>query len=263
MCKKSRRFLFVWFAAGLAALPALGQLEVGCKLSESRYLAFEEIPVTLEIVNQASRELVIGGEKAEAYLSFDIRNNRSESIARHPDQALEIIRIPARSTVTRKINLLKYYDLRKIGAYTLRARVEWKDKYYYSANGYFDVIQGDTLGSIISEYDPDGSFRTYTLETIQRDRMEMAFMRIEDENSCYGVFPLGTIIKLYKPVMIVDSVGKIHVLTHAGPSTFVQYILSGDGSILDRRVLATEDGMPDMTIDEVGEVHVGQEFDEE
>lgn len=254
---------FLLLIAGLMSATAKGQLEVGCKMTGSRYLAFEEIPVTVEIANQSSRDVVIGGDQAEAYLSFDIRTSRAETITRRPNENVSPIHVPARSSVVHTINLLKYYDLRKIGAYTMKARVEWKDKYYYSANCYFDVIHGDVLASVVSEYDPTASFRTYTLETIYRDRMETAFLRIEDDDACYGVVPLGKIIKLYKPVMMVDSAGRIHVLLHNGPSAFMECILSGDGDMLEQRVLATEDGMPAMSVDQAGEVRVGQEFEEE
>ncbi len=257
------RYFMVLLWVGLLPLTGRGQIEVGCKLSASTYLAFEEIPVTVEIVNQSSRPLVIGGRDAEAYLSFDIRNNRSEGIERRSGSNMSPITVPPRTTITHKLNLLQFYDMRKIGAYTLKARVEWKDRYYYSANCYFDVIRGDVLARIISEYEPSQTFRNYTLECINRDRMEIAFLRIDDDSACYGVIPLGKIIKLYKPVLIADADGVIHVLLHSGPAAFTEYVISADGNFLDQRVLETEDGMPAVTLDESGKVHVGQEFDEE
>ena len=260
-----RRFCFMFLLLGLGwgVSCAQAQLEVRCKTGTSRYLPFEEVLVTLEIINQGASEVVIGGDRADAFLSFDIRNNRGERVDRRPGKTIKTVTVPARSSVVRTANLLDYYDLRKIGAYTLQARVEWRDTYYYSANNYFDIVRGEKLAEVISEYEPDGSFRTYTLESIHRDRMESAFLRIEDRGACYGVVPLGKIIKMYKPELMADQSGRIHILMHTGPASFAQYVIEGNGQVLERRILASEDGMPAMRFDESGAVHVGQEFDEE
>lgn len=263
MFDRIRLFQCVFLFASLFPIGGYAQLEVRCKMETSRYLPFEDILVTLELINQGAREVVIGGDQADAYLSFDIRNNRGERVERRLDKSIKSVTVPPRSSVLRCANLLDYYDLRQIGAYTLRARVEWKDTYYYSANSYLDVVRGDKIAEVISEYEPSGSFRTYTLETIHRDRMESAFLRIEDRNACYGVVSLGKIIKLYKPELMADQSGRIHVLMHTGPASFVQYVIAGDGAVLERRILASEDGMPSMSFDEAGEVHVGQAFEEE
>jgi hypothetical protein len=236
------------------------QLEVGCRTKAAVFLQFEPVVVQLDVANNTSRDLVIGGKEANAFLTCEIRNARNERIEPHK-RPMQVITISAREHFSEEINISPYYDLRDIDSYTLRMRVEFLDRYFYSKNCYFDVRKGEELLSIVSEY--DGTFRTYSLEAVVRDRQEKLFLRIEDDATCYGVIELGKIIKLYKPTLMADYDGNVHALFHSGPSEYTEVTVSGDGEIIKRSVRGTQIGMPEMSRDEAGSVSVAQPYEDE
>ena len=73
--------------------------------------------------------------------------------------------------------------------------------------------------------------RSYTLRTLNRDRREVVFLRINDDDRgmCYGVFELGAIVRMFEPKLQMDEVGNIHVLHQSGPWQFTHSVFTPHG----------------------------------
>jgi len=239
------------------------QLEVGCAPVAPAFLKYEPVKIFVRIKNFSSHDIQVGGENPDAFLVCEIRDLRGSFVERNKSKIMKPFVIPARGSIETEIDILPYYKLYKCASYLLKIRIDWLTKSFYSERSYFDIIEGVELASILSEYTPDGSFRTFTLETIHRNRKELAFLRIEDENTCYAVLELGEIINLYPPAMLADSEGNVHILFHSRPTEYKKVVASHNGEILERTGYASSRGKPVMNVGDFGDVMVSQEFSED
>lgn len=238
------------------------QLQVGCKPTSSIYLQYEPIHIAIEITNLSSRDIVVGGPQADAYLICEIHNLRGPYVERNKENDIQPFVIPARGTIKTKVNILPYYDLRELGSYLLKLRIDWKTKSFYSKRNYFDIVSGIQIESILVESNSN-TFRTFTIEVVRRDKKELAFLRIEDKYTCYAVLELGEMINLYPPQMIADADGQVHILLHSRPTEYKSFVVSQDGIISERGNYAVEQGKPTLEANRSGGVVISQQFTEE
>jgi hypothetical protein len=83
----------------------------------------------------------------------------------------------------------------------------------------------------ISKPGPGGGRFTYQLRSLARDREDHLFLRVDDDaNSlCYGVFDLGSVLRVVDPVMRSDGRGRVHVLHQSAPTRFTHSVFEPDG----------------------------------
>jgi hypothetical protein len=130
------------------------------------------------------------------------------------------------------VNLLPAYQVRSTGPYTIQARVEWGDKAFLSQKEFLDVMPGLDVGRLaVGLPGAPQDTRIFSIKTLTRDRMELLFLRVDDENSgqCLGVFELGRIVRQYKPQMQFDNKGHVHVLHQSSPWKFTHTEINPDG----------------------------------
>lgn len=239
-----------WLAAAVCALasagPVAAQIEMQCRLENGRTLLFEQAVVKLDIINNTGDILDFSGAVPNAHLAFDVE--QSPGILVPPTGAPlfpQPVTIRPGDTFTGQVNLQAAYKITGTGPYTVTTRVEWGGKVFMSPKLFLDVLPGLEIAKLVAGVPDDPSaMRTYTLRTLNRDRKEVVFLRINDEDKgmCYGVFELGPIVRMYVPKLQVDEVGNIHVLHQSGPWQFthsvftphgdpvMQDVYSGDGS---------------------------------
>ena len=232
-------------------------MNVQLRTEASSYLVFEPIRITVELANQTARDLTVGGPQAVAHLSFSVRYRQSQRIRRYePEKGFPPITVPARTTIQTNINLLAYYDMRRVGDYTVQAVIHWGNDTFFSNNTYIDIQQGTPLASVTTEHEPDRTMRTFSLESINRRGTQQVFLRIEDDARCYAVLPLGRIIKLHPPTMQTDQNGDVHILFQSGPDTYLRYQVRPDGAIVKRERLASGRGPVEFERDSSGRLSV-------
>jgi len=205
-------------------LMTFAQIDVRSRLLNTRVLQYEPIPVQIVIENNAAEPLIIGGKNQNAILSFDIESQPGVSVLATGQPLLEEpIVISSLERITREINILPAYAIRKAGPYTVRLRIEWRGKWFLSSKMFLDVLPGLEIRKLVAGIPgmPNAT-RTYSLRTLSRGHGEHVFLRIDDENEshCYGVLDLGSIVRLYQPVLEMDSAGNVHVLHQLGPRQF-------------------------------------------
>ncbi len=222
-------------AAGLLLpLAAGGQVDLHSRLLETRVLQYEPARVALEIGNNTGEELILSGAGQNATLEFGIE--QSPGVPVHTIAGASLlsgaVSLKPQEVWTQTVDVSVAYDIQEAGPYTVMAQVEWGDKVIQAPKMFLDVLPGMEIAKLVTGIPGrSGEMRTYTLKTLNRDRKEIVFLRIDDEDGgrCYGVLELGRIVRMYKPLLQIDEIGNIHVLHQAGPSQFNHSVFTPEG----------------------------------
>lgn len=226
-------------AALIAPSVARAQIEVSCRLEHERVLAFEPIRVTVGIVNNTGRSLLFSEEGGDARLAFDIEQTPGAALRPTGEPIFpEPFSLEPGKQATKTVNLLSVFPIGSTGPYTIRARVEWAGRMFSSPGLFLDILPGLEIGHLTAGVPGEaGALRTYTLRTLNRDRSEHVFLRIEDEDEgqCYGVFDLGRIVRVTPPSLQVDSAGNVHVLHQAAPRQYTHSAFRPNGEPVEQK----------------------------
>jgi hypothetical protein len=258
-----RRFP-AWSLAGFvaAAAGADAQVNLSCRLQHSRVLEYEPVRATVVVENQTSEPLYFSEEGGETALLFDVEQTPGLLVARRSEPLFpEPFVVPARQTAQRTFDLQRAYEIGRQGPYSIVARVVRGGEAFVSGKAFLDVLPGLlVLEHRATVKDPPGSHRTMRLRTLARDRMDYLFLRIDDEDRalCYGVFDLGTIIRVFKPDLKMDADDSVHVLHQSAPARFTYSAFTAGGQPLEQRFFngtaatAKLEVAPDGTVRPVG-----------
>ncbi len=223
-----------WWVLWMLPLAAGAQIGVSLRLEHSRLLTFEPVRATVTIENQTAAPLYLSDGSDEARLFFDVEPSPGESLARREaPMFVEPWVIPPRRTGTRTFDLLQLYRLADAAPYSVVARVEWDNTGFASAKSFFDLLPGMEIARYRAVLGSDPSARrTFWLRTLTRDRKDMLFLRIDDEEAelCYGVFELGPVVRIYRPALRFDRDDRIHVLHQSAPARFTHSVFTAWGA---------------------------------
>jgi len=220
----------LWLAALLAA-PAFGQVELRLRLANSTVVHMESILASVTVVNGTTDALDIGETNGNARLFFDIEASPGRIVGRaEAPMFRKLAPVPVAKSATLEFDLLNLYQIRSSGAYSVVARLHSPAGLVTSSRQYLDVVPGMPVTSM-SKPGPGGNRFTYQLRSLARDREDHLFLRIDDDakSLCYGVFDLGSMLRVVDPVMRSDGRGRIHVLHQSAPARFTHSVFEPDG----------------------------------
>ncbi len=228
-----------WLAAAQA------QVEFRCRIVNSRVLQFESIPVEVMIANNSGRSLTLDARGGDARLLFDVES--SPGVLVMPTGVpLVTNRITVRHAENTRfvVDLLPSYGISSTGPYSITARLELGDKVFVGAKMYVDVLPGLEIARLAGGVPGlAGSTRVYSLRTLNRDRSERVFLRIQDDSGqCHGVLDLGRIVRVYQPVLHIDEEGNVQVLHQNGPGSFVRHVVTPYGRIVSQEAYTSDGG---------------------
>ncbi len=227
--------LFI-LAAGLMARVAVAQVDVNCRLDMSKTLRFEPVYAEVFIANNATEPLELPDGPGGARLLFDIEQTPSVYLPWNGTPLLkDKLIIGPRQEARVRVNLLPAYGLREYGPYAVRARLEWRGAAYLSPKQFLDVVPGLEIAQLRAGVpNRSGAARIYRLKTLNRNKLDRLLLCIEDEDAglSYGVYDIGRVIRMFKPVLKVDAAGNIHVLHQAGPWRFSHCVFTPDGVLV-------------------------------
>jgi hypothetical protein len=228
----------------LTALPASAQIDMQCSLENSRTVLFEPVVVSLSIVNNTGEILDFSGAVPNAHLAFDVE--RSPGVLVPPTGVplfAQVVTVKPGETFSGKVNLQSAFKITDTGPYMITTRVEWGGKVFVSPKMFLDILPGFEIGKLVAGIPEDpNAVRSYTLRTLNRDRSEVVFLRINDDDAgtCYGVFELGTIVRTAAPKLQVDEVGCIHVLHQSSPGQFIHSVFTPHGDLVAQEVYSSD-----------------------
>ena len=235
------RSVLLSLAAG--AVAAQAQLDVSVRVEPARAVLHEPVIAHVRIRNHTAHEIELGDVESSDRFWMEIEQEPGRPVSSRDTPLLSAaLVVPAGGTITHRVNLPRHYDLRATGPYTVRAGVAWRGRGFLSSGVYMDVVPGLEMMRAAGP-DPDGSgMRIYRLLTLNRDRGEHLFLRIDDEEGrmCYGTIHLGRLLRLNPPKLIVDAHGHITILHQTAPGRYGYHRFNADGQALLQRVYTSE-----------------------
>jgi hypothetical protein len=219
------------------------QVDVSVTLSPSRAVLHEPVLATVEIRNNTGQPLVLRDDDAANRLWFDIESRPGRSVALRAGGLLdETVTVAPRGLWRSEMDLTRLYDLREAGPYTVRARLNAAGVGFVSGRVFLDVVPGFPLLSERAVASAEGEMRVYELRTLNRERGEHLFLRIDDvrRTTCYAVIHLGRLVRMREPQMLVDGAYHVNVLHQFGPGRFVHHRFRPDGTPVLKRVYTGE-----------------------
>ena len=239
-----RKYLLLPLLVGMASVSADAQIDLTCKLKHERTIQYESVLVRVHLVNNSGKPIDLADPDSDVHFQFDIEQIPGITLAQtRPLMFTGSALVLPRGKLDVSVDVLASYDFRQTGPYTLMARLDIGDKTITSGKMFLDVVPGfeiDKVGATLP--DNPGSSRTYILKTLHRDRSERLFVRIDDEmtDQSLGLLELGSIVRLFTPVVIVDAEAQLHVLHQSGPDRFIHSVVTPDGKPVMREPYASE-----------------------
>ncbi len=240
------KYLILSFITALALIrPVAAQIQVSCRVEPQRAVLHEPVIATVRVSNNTGQTITLRDDRPGARLWLSIEQSPGRPIRQTAPFLLgEPMVIPAHQSVTRRINITQSYDLRQTGPYTVRARVDWAGETFMSGNIYLDVVPGLEIDRLTGAAAEDGSGRRlYRLLTLNRERGEHLFLRIDDQEQglCYGVIHLGRSLRSQGITMQLDASNRINVLHQSGPGRYLHHVVSPNGNVVTRRAYTSDE----------------------
>jgi hypothetical protein len=227
----------VFFALSLLlAMTALGhaQLSVDLVLDQEQFLSDESLQVQVKISNRSGQKVELG--KDAGWLEFSIEHLEGGIVQRLGEVSLDgVLNLESAMVASRTVDLLPFYDLSRLGRYSVSASVRVKnwDQEFTSKRKTFDVIRGTKIWEQDFGIPAKGvpEVRKYALEQASYLKRLMLYARVTDasENKVMRVLSLGPLVSFSHPEAQIDKQSNLHVIFQSGARSFLYNVISPDG----------------------------------
>lgn len=242
------------------------QIKVEVVLNKDFYLAYEELPVGVKIINYSGQTLRLGAQKD--WLKLEVEEQGKQLVAQLGEVPVQGEFEVASSTVgTRWINIAPYLAIRKSAGYRVTAsvKVDNSDRVYTGQSKTFQISSGARiweqefgLPRAAGEPATPDQARKYALIQSSGTTQAKLYVRVSDatESRVYRTFPLGNMVSFSAPETQLDKSNRLHVLNQFGARSFFYCIVSPDGDLLTHRTYDYSTTRPALRADRDGEVVV-------
>lgn len=257
-----RAFLLFFLSVGIAS----AQLSIQIRAAKDTFLVYEGIPVTVSIRNYSGRSIQLENTGENSWLKFMVIDEANQLVpVTAPFVAGESVLIAAGQTVSRVIDLLPYYDLRKRGNFQVQASVANAGLVVTSAKLNLTIINGreiwtQTIGLPAVEGTPE-EFRTYTLVARREGDKDQLFVGVRGEPShaVFSLVPLGPCIATEELKGRLDKDAHLHVLFQNAPRSYGYVHLDPSAKVVNRAVYSDYLSLPELQVRDNALVVVGGE----
>ncbi len=254
---------FFKFAATLCVfagclINALGQVDIQMQVGPRRALLHESVFADLRIANNTSRQIILGGEQANADIEFDVSDMNGRSVRLRPNRSVinRTVVIDPFTTKSLQVDLVVAYQIVEARPYKVRCVIRLGEGRFSSNQAYFDVNPGSRIAS--QKIGHNGRTRVYNLIYLYRENHGELFLRVESEDGsiCYGVYNFGNYIRIQDAEMSFDNQGRVHLLYQSGPRRFSHYVLNPEGETEERKFYSGIPGRISLSRSAEGDVSV-------
>jgi hypothetical protein len=245
------RFLPLTLGSWLAFAPGLAaQVTVEVLLDQEQYLRDEALPLRVRLTNRSGQPLHLGREKD--WLTFTIESREGFVVRRLGEMPVEgELTVESSQVATRLVDVAPYFDLSRLGRYTITASVKikaWNEE-VLSAPKPFDIVRGTKIweqdfGVPAAQGAPE--VRKYALLQANNLRQLNLYLRLTDasDHRVFRVAGLGRLVSFARPEAQLDRQSNLHVLFQNGARTFRYAVFSPDGEWLARETYEYAESRP-------------------
>jgi hypothetical protein len=230
MNTQRRRIALLAVTALLVCLTEAALSEVGVQIRTEHVKLHRLEPVLafVTVENSEWEPLVLASppKPGAASLAFTARTEGGEAVAVLGEAPEVDITVPPEETRVVMVPLSSHFDFRDVGGYLIEASIEVDGVRYQSHPVQIDVVTGLPLKAL-TRAGPDGKPRHYQLSYLSREQHETLFLSVDEPSSGlnYGVFALGSLVRVFAPHVEVNPVGTITVVYQCDARQYARAIL--------------------------------------
>src|SRR5882672_4815847 len=224
-----------------ATLASTAQVSVEVVVDQAQFLRDEPLSVKVRVTNRSGRTLHLGQDNE--WLAFAIESLDGAVVARLAEpQVSGAFTLESAQVATRLVDLVPCFELSQPGRYTVAATVKIKElnDEVEARPKPFEIIRGTRLweqafGSPASSGPPE--VRKYVLQQANYNKELKLYLRLTDvsEQKVFRVFPLGPLVSFSQPEAQVDKASCLHALFQTGARSFLFYVISPNGEVVQRQ----------------------------
>ncbi|MCG3150682.1 MAG: hypothetical protein PCFJNLEI_04173 [Verrucomicrobiae bacterium] len=257
-----RALLLLLVSAGIAS----AQISVQLRAAKDTFLVYESIPVTVTIRNFSGRAIQLENSDATSWLRFVVTDENNQNVSVTAEfVAGESVLIPAGQTVSRVVDILPYYDLRRRGNYRVQVSVTSGGVVASSTPASLAIINGrelwtQTVGLPVVEGVPE-EYRIYTLIARREGDRDQLYVSVRGEPSktIFSLVPLGPCIAPTGLQGRIDQEAHLHVLFQNGPRSYGYVRIDPAARLATRAAYSDYTSLPELQVRENSIVVVGGE----
>lgn len=248
----NRVFLAVICFVCMPSLYAISDMQIDLKLTAKEYVQYDRVMAFVTIKNESARPFVIDSKAPNQHstITFIVRKNFKDKVEkRNVLPVVDFLEIPPRGKQELMFDLGMWYDLSNPNRYDVFVEIDRDGTTYFSQKILFDVVNGIVLATVVREVPGyEGRRRHYSLRYWAQNKKETLYLRVEepDNGIIYGVFPLGDLVRVYKPILEVDFDGNVVIKHQSARNRLTRTVFKSEAHsvvFVDQKFF-TEDGRP-------------------
>lgn len=206
----------------LSATAVHAQLGIALASTETQFLRYEPVEVTVTLRNYSGNTLAFseeGGNRGYLFFLIEAHNGKIVRQLKPESNPADGLVLNAGETRSLTVPLNNFFDLRSTGSYTVKARVGHArlSSDYQSETLAFEVREGLAVISRnvgLPGGEGDGAIKTMkaSLLLFQAGQESIYCLQVEDDKLVYGTIRLGRQISSSEPELDADATSDLHLL---------------------------------------------------
>lgn len=241
---------------------AFSQVSVLLETNRKNYHLYENVYIQLTLQNFSGTPLIFGNaEQLKGSITLEIKKPGDQNSNQSEFVDVDINNMILRPGITEKtqINLGKYFILRDIGKYRIRAIVKHKqlENAYVSNMVQFDASKGfhvwdSTAGvpDLINE-NPNSKIKSisYKIDSMFDGRDRVYYLTIEDDKNIYTVSRIGQDFGSKPPQCKIDYLSSLHILIQDSSKMFTYLVFEPSGAKVKQQTYKKTKISPYLSVD--------------
>lgn len=243
----------------LLPLAALAQIEIDWSLDHNRTLLMEPVRADVRISNYTGIPLDFSPGTGNARLLFTVEDDPSSYVRASGRPVIPVpFVVPDGETRSIGVDLLQSYRIVRGQPYLVTPEIAFGGMRFSGRRLSLEVQPGLEILARTYGIPSAGNARKVSLRTLNRDRYEHLFFRLDDPSTsyCLCTVDLGNLIRFVQPTLQMDAQNVFHVLHQTRPDTFSHAMFSYDGAPLGTEFYIAASGSIRLLRDSDGSVTV-------
>lgn len=216
---------------------AAAQVDVQVIAAKRNFLIGEPVAVTIEITNNAGRDLTFSSTPTQSWLQLRVKNGRGESMTPQSSGVFRSGAIAPNQTIRREIYLTSVFNMTRPGNYRFTAAVspDGDQREYVAAGNFVNV----SPGTIISRQErgvpgTQNEVREFRLLTFGGNSKTELYSQIWNPISDLPVHTkkLGGALMFPKPQTLTDNTPNNHILYRVSPDIYHYIVVDLEGAVI-------------------------------
>lgn len=241
---------------------SIGQVALTLETNRKNYHQYEAAHIQLTLRNFSGTPLIFGnaaGLSGSVTLEIKQPGNTTSNQSEYIEVNLENLILRPGIAEKTQINLSKYFTLRRIGKYRIKAIVkheqlgsEYESNLVHinASEGFFVWSSTAGIPDVLNE-NTDNKIKSvnYKIDSLFDGKDRVYYLIIEDKQRIYTVARIGQDTGTSAPQCQIDYLSRLHVMIQDSAKIFTHYIYETSGERVSRVIYKKTTTSPRLTTD--------------